>query len=48
MAENRDTYKTGELPSNTLTELKRLVWGADLRVEVFQRWSQGKLSKAVS
>jgi len=41
MAENRDTYKTGELPSNTLTELKRLVWGADLRVEVFQRWSQG-------
>lgn len=40
MAENSQLRST-VLSSHTLNDLKKLVWGAELRADVFDRWCQG-------
>lgn len=40
MAENCKS-RTSVLSGHTLNDLKKLVWGAQLRADVFDRWSQG-------
>lgn len=40
MAENQAS-KASTLCGQVLTDLKKLVWGPELKAEVVQRWSQG-------